>query len=79
MYQGYCKFRSTCISSHQSHPLDWKKNQQMVSNVFVVDQAAQAYNIYLIIYVCVGTTEVVAREHIFNPLKTRDFTPFLKY
>ena len=26
----------------------------MVSNVFVVDQGAQAHNIYLIIYVCVG-------------------------
>ena len=33
----------------------------MVSNVFAVDQAAQAYDIYLIIYVCVGFTEANAR------------------
>ena len=32
-------------------------------NVFVVDQAPQAYDIYLIIYVCVGTTEAGARGH----------------
>ena len=51
----------------------------MVSNVFVVDQAALAYDIYLIIYVCVGATEANARGHTYNPLKTRDFTPFLKY
>ena len=35
--------------------------EQIVSNVFVVDQAAQAYNIYLKIYVCVGITEADAR------------------
>ena len=35
----------------------------MVSNVFVVDQAAQAFDIYLIIYVRVGTTEADARGH----------------
>ena len=29
----------------------------------VVDQAAQAYDIYLIIYVCVGTLEADARWH----------------
>ena len=51
----------------------------MVSNVFVVDQAALAYDIYLIIFVCVGATEADAREHTYNPLKTRDFTPFSKY
>ena len=33
----------------------------MVSNVFVVDQAAQAYDIYLIIYVSVGFMEANAR------------------
>ena len=32
----------------------------MGSSVFAVDQAAQAYNIYLIIYVCVVTTEADA-------------------
>ena len=36
----------------------------MVSNVFVVDQVAQAYDIYLTIYVCVDITEVDARGHI---------------
>ena len=46
----------------------------MLSNV--VDQAAQAYDIYLIIYVCVGITEADARGHKQNPLKTQDFTPF---
>ena len=56
----------------------------MVPNVFVVDQAAQTYNIYLTIYVPVGnyvTTEVTtdARGHTLNPLETRDFTTFLKY
>ena len=35
----------------------------MVSNVFVVDQAAQAYDIYLTTYVCVGITEADARGH----------------
>ena len=35
----------------------------MVSNVFVVGQAAQAYAIYLAINVCVGATEADAREH----------------
>ena len=35
----------------------------MVSNVFVVDQAAQSYDIYLIIYVYVGITEADARGH----------------
>ena len=49
----------------------------MLSNV--VDQAAQAYDIYLIIYVCVDITEADARGHKQNPLKTQDFTPFLKY
>ena len=34
----------------------------MVSNIFVVDQAAQAYDIYLI-YACVGATEADTREH----------------
>ena len=33
----------------------------MVSNIFVVDQAAQAY-IYLI-YACVGATEADTRGH----------------
>ena len=31
--------------------------------IFVDDQAAQAYDIYLIIYVCVGITEADARGH----------------
>ena len=35
----------------------------MVSNVSTVDRAAQAYDIYLIIYVCIGATEADAREH----------------
>ena len=35
----------------------------MVSNVFVVDQAAQVYDIYLIIYVLVGITEADATRH----------------
>ena len=35
----------------------------MVSNVFAVDQATQADDIYLIIYVCVGTIEADARGH----------------
>ena len=34
----------------------------MVSNVFVVDQAAQAYDIYLI-YLCVSMTEDDATGH----------------
>ena len=35
----------------------------MLSNDFVANQAGQAYDIYLIIYVCVGTTEANARGH----------------
>ena len=35
----------------------------MVSNVFIVDQAAQAYDIYLIIYVCASITEADVRGH----------------
>ena len=35
----------------------------MVSNVFVVDQAAQAYGIYIITYACVGVTAADARGH----------------
>ena len=50
-----------------------------MSNFFVVDQAARAYYIYLIIYLCVGATETDTKEHTYNRLKTRDFTPFLKY
>ena len=73
-----CKFKSICISPHHSYPLYWKKNQQMMSNVFAVDRAAQAYNIYLIIYVCVGTTEADTIGNTYNPLETRDFAPFLK-
>ena len=30
---------------------------------FVVDRDAQAYDIYLIIYACVGVTEADPREH----------------
>ena len=48
--QGQCKFKSMCRSPHHSHPLDWKKNQSMVLNVFVVDQAAQTYNIMKNVY-----------------------------
>ena len=47
IYQGQCKFKARIM-------LDCKKSLQMVSNVFFVNQAAQAYNIYQIIYVCVG-------------------------
>ena len=50
----------------------------MVTNVFVVVQVAQVYGIYLIIYVCIGTTEADAKGHTWDLLKTRDFTPFLK-
>ena len=46
-----------------------------MSKVFV-DRAAQAY-IYLIIYVCVGTSEADARGHTCNPLKTWD--PFRSF
>ena len=35
----------------------------MVSNVSVVDQAAQAYDIHLIIYGCVGITVANSRGH----------------
>ena len=35
----------------------------MVLNDFVFDQAAQAYDIYLVIYVCVGSTEADVRGH----------------
>ena len=31
------------------------------------------------IYISEGTTEADARGHTYNPLKTRDFTPFSKY
>ena len=41
----------------------------MVSNVFVVDQAAQVYTIYSIIYVCVGTAVADATGHTQNLLK----------
>ena len=34
-----------------------------MSNIFVVDQAAQVYDIYLIVYVCVGATEADTRGH----------------
>ena len=47
---------STCL-------INLPSGQQMVASVFVVDQAAQAYDIYLIIYVCVGITEADARGH----------------
>ena len=44
----------------------------------IADQAAQAYNIYLITYVGVGTTETDARGHKKTPRKTLDFIPFWK-
>ena len=50
------------LNLFMAHPFDWKKNQQMVSNVFVVDQSAQTH-FYLIIYVCVGITEADARGY----------------
>ena len=46
------------------------KCQQMVSNVFAVDQAVWAYDIYLI-YACVGATEADARGHIKSTKKKR--------
>ena len=49
----------------------------MLSNV--VDQAAHGSDIYLIIYVCVGTMEADARGYTWNPLKTEDLTIFLRY
>ena len=49
----------------------------MLSNV--VDQATHGSDIYLIIYVCVGTTEADARGYTWNPLKTEDLTIFLRY
>ena len=51
----------------------------MVSHVFVLDEAAQAYNIYLIIYVWVSTREADARDYTESSLKTQDLTSFLKY
>ena len=53
------------------------KCQQMVSNVFAVDQAVWAYDIYLT-YACVGATEADARGHI-KSTKKKDFATFLKY
>ena len=53
IHKQQCQFKSICVSPNNSHLSDWKKNQQMVSNVFVADQAVQLY-IYLIIYLCVG-------------------------
>ena len=43
-------------------PVGLVKDQQMLSNILVVDQAAQVYDIYLI-YVCVGATEADAKGH----------------
>ena len=51
------------MSSRHSHPLDWGKNRQMVPHVSAVDQVEQVYNIYLIIYICVGATEADVRRH----------------
>ena len=51
----------------------------MVSNVFVVDQAVEAYNLYLKIQVCICNRGADARGHTYNPLKIPDFTSFLKY
>ena len=48
----------------------------MVSNVFVVDQAVKAYNLYLKIQVSICTRGADARGHTYNPLKIQDFTPF---
>ena len=58
-------------------PVGLVKCQQMVSNVFAVDQAVWAYDIYLI-YACVGATEADARGHI-KSTKKEDFATFLKY
>ena len=61
-------------------PVELEKNQQMVSRVFAVHRPAQACNIYLTIYVWVGPTEADdGGQQTYNPLKTRDFAPFLKY
>ena len=35
----------------------------MMSNIVAVDEAALAYDVYLIIYVCVGASEADARGH----------------
>ena len=43
-------------------PVGLVKDQQMLSNILVVDQAAQVYDIYLM-YVCVGATEADAKGH----------------
>ena len=40
----------------------------MVPDVSVVDQAVQVFEIYLIIYVCVGITEADARGMEYNCL-----------
>ena len=74
--QGYCKFKSIYISPSPRSRVGLEKDEQMVSNAFVVDEAAQAYNIYLIIYVCVGTRKADARDYTESSLKTQDLTSF---
>ena len=53
-----------------------ERDEQMVSNVFAADEAAQAYNIYLTIYVCVGTRNADARDYTESSLKMQDLTSF---
>ena len=51
-HQGY---DNTNLSHHQFHPLDWlEKESTNGVEYFFVDQVAKVYNIYLIIYICVG-------------------------
>ena len=58
--------------------MELERDQQMVSDVFVVVQAAQTEYLFKI-YVSVSATEADAKGNTYNPLKTSDFTPFLKY
>ena len=50
----------------------------MVSNVFVADQAAQTYNIYLIIYVCVGNYGSRFQRTYIKSTKNPGFHTFFK-
>ena len=44
-------------------PIGLVKELTNWAELFLVDQAAQAYYSYLIIYVCVGATEADSRGH----------------
>ena len=65
------------ISPHHSHPMDGKNNQQMMLNVFVLDQAAQVF-IYLIIHVCVGNYGSRCSKTYIESIKNPWFHTFFK-